>query len=74
MTKGDRVRVVKLHGRRHGKAGPAAPAVGDVGFVRYVLRDGAGAPVGCLIECRQPDGALSWVAEFTPDEIEAVAD
>ena len=71
MKEGDRVRVVKISKRTRAKVGPSILRVGDVGTIRYVVRDSRRLLSGYVVDCVKQGGGLAWTADFTLDEVEA---
>lgn len=72
MNKGDCVRVVKVPDRPQARLG-SAPQVGDVGVIRHIIAERPqGRLLGYIVERLHPDGTFAWVADFMPDEVEAV--
>lgn len=71
----DSVRIVKLlTPRRHISSSQGCgrqPAVGDDGVVVHIYTEN-GEPAGYIVECVAFDGMTVWLADFEPDEVQAL--
>lgn len=70
MNQGDRVRIVKMSARPRAKVGASNPRIGDVGTVRFAVKNRLQEPCAYWVACARPDGTAAWVADFTADEVE----